>query len=401
MTTTNTTSSSPAAGDRVPQWARGDLGPHSHRKLAELRRQSPLLKSPDPGTWAVTRHGDVSALLRDRRLGHAMPRDYIEYQFGDGPSADFQQNALINRDPPEHTRLRTLMGKAFTAPLMRALRDHIGDLVDDLLVPLLDRGSFDIVDGLAFPLPSLVICELLGIDPADRDHVRARTATLVSGDRAARDASTKWLREYMGAVLAQRVPDAEGDLFQRMLAAEEGGDALTHEEIVDNALLLFVAGFETTRNLIANGTAALLRFPAECDRLLGNPDLAASAVEEFLRFDGPVPLVQRITGEPMEIAGRVIKERRVVLLLLASANHDETVFADPARLDITRTPNPHVAFAGGIHHCLGAQLARVEGQVVFEHLAASVRSLDAAGQPERQPGFLRGFAHLPVRATPR
>lgn len=354
-----------------------------------------------PGTWGITRHADVSALLRDNRLGHEMPRPVIEFTFGDGAGADFQTHSLLNRDPPDHTRLRTLMGKAFSASLVRKMREHIGDLVDDLLAPLLDRQDFDVVADLAFPLPSQVICELLGITNADRDEVRSRAVDVVSLDIDAVNESTRWFRDYMGAVLAERRPDPDGDLFERMLAAEDGEDALTHEEIVDNAILLFVAGFETTKSLIANGVAALLAFPSELARLLADPTLSTTGVEEFLRFDSPLPFVQRYTREPLEVGSHVIKPGRVVLMMLACANHDEAVFADPESLDIARSPNPHVAFAGGIHHCLGAMLARVEGDVVFNRVATRVRSLEGAGPPRRVLGNIRSFATLPVRATAR
>jgi cytochrome P450 len=329
-----------------------------------------------------------------------MPPEVLAFSFGTGPAADLQSDILLNRDPPDHTRLRTLMGKAFSASLVRRLRDHIAEAVDDLLAPMLDRQRCDLVEEIAFPLPTQVICELLDISTADRLLVRGKATDLTGVDVAAADRATSWFREYMGAVLAEREADAEGDLFQRMLAAEDGDDALTHEEIVDNAILLFVAGFETTKNLIANGCVAMFRHPSELDRLWGDPGLAGSAVEEFLRFDGPVPFVQRLTTEPLEVGTHIIKPRRVVLLMLGSANHDETVFEDAEMLDIGRAPNPHVAFGGGIHHCLGAQLARVEGEVVFRRLAERTRRLEPAGGAVRAVSAFRSFLSVPVVATP-
>jgi cytochrome P450 len=367
--------------------------------LGELRRASAVVKATTPLVWIVTRHSDVSALLRDQRLGHQFPRQYVEFQVGDGPATDFQQNILLNRDPPDHTRLRNLMGKAFRGLVVRKLHDHIVDLVDALLAPALDRAEFDVMGNLAFPLPVQVICELLGIEHVDRDEVRTHVVDLVSQEPEAMHRGTRWMRDYIGGLLTQRGPDPEGDLVQRMLAAEDGDDALTHEEIVDNALLLFFAGFETTSNLVANGCVALLEHPDQLARLLSDPSLSALAVEEFLRYDSPVPLVQRIALEPIEVGGRTIKEMRVVLLMLASANHDEDVFERPEDLDIGRSPNPHVGFGGGIHHCMGAMLARVEGQIVFQRLAERVSRFESAGAPQRRRSTIRSFASVPVSVT--
>lgn len=366
--------------------------------LAEMRRESPIVKGSIPLTWAVTRHADVAALLRDDRLGHQFPRQYTEFMFGDGPATDFQQNILLNRDPPDHTRLRNLMGKAFRGLTVRKLHDHIVDLVDGLIGPALDKQDFDVIADLAFPLPVQVICELLGIDDVDRDEVRSHVVDLVGMDRAATNRGTQWLRDYVGTMITQRHPDPDGDLVQRMLAAEEGDDALSHEEIVDNALLLFFAGFETTSNLVGNGCVALLEHRDQMQKLWDDPALAAHAVEEFLRYDTPVPFVQRIAREPIEIGGHVVKEMRVVILLLASANHDEEVFEAPERLNIERTPNPHVGFGGGIHHCLGAMLARVEGEIVFRRLAERFAMLEPNGAPERRVSSIRSFASVPVSA---
>jgi cytochrome P450 len=369
----------------------------------ELRATSRVAKG-GLGQWAVTRHADVSALLRDRRVEHHMPREYLEFAFGGGANGQFRERILLNRDGTDHTRLRRLMGQAFSAPLVRRLRAHIADLVDGLLEPLLDRGEFDVVEDLALPLPVAVICELLAIDSVDRDEVASHTRQLFDPDRAVVDRAVEWIRAYIGEILDGRPADPEGDLLQRMLAAEDGGDggdggdALTHDEIVDNAALLFVAGFETTKHLIASGVHALLDFPDQLDLLLRDPALAEGAVEEVLRFDGPVVAVPVVATEPIDIGAIRIKEARVLNLLLRCANHDGDVFADPERLDIRRAPNPHVAFGGGVHHCLGSMLARVEGEVVFWRLAAQVQAIDRAAPAERPLGQYR---HVPVVAKPR
>jgi cytochrome P450 len=313
-----------------------------------------------------------------------------------GASADLQQDFLLNHDPPEHTRLRALMSQAFKGLVVRKLRDHITELVDDLLDRAVGLQTFDLIDELAYPLPVQVICQLLNIDDIDRDRVRIHATALVSPDRTAQVESADWLRDYMGSVLRDRSPDPEGDLLQRMLAAEDGDDAFTHHEIVANAVLLFFAGFETTTNLIGNGCAALLRHPDQKKRLWDDPGMAQVAVEEFLRYDPPVPFVNRLTLEPLEIAGHTIKPQRWVVLLLASANRDESVFERATDLDIARKPNPHVGFGGGIHHCLGAMLARLEGEIVFSRLAERVHTFEAAGDPERRVSGVRSLAKLPV-----
>lgn len=363
---------------------------------AELRAGGPLAKGTVPGSWAITTHAEVSALLRDHRLGHRFPREYIEFVTGMGASADLQQDFLLNHDPPDHTRLRALMSQAFKGLIVRKLRDHITELVDDLLDRAFDLRTFDVMDDLAYPLPVQVICQLLNIDDIDKDRVRVHANALVSPDQKAQTESADWLREYMGGVLRERDPDPDGDLLQRMLAAEDGDDAFTHHEIVANAVLLFFAGFETTTNLIGNGCAALLANPDQRKRLWNDPDMSPLAVEEFLRYDTPVPFVNRLTLEPVEIAGHTIKPQRWVVLLLASANRDETVFEDPTDLDISRRPNPHIGFGGGIHHCLGAMLARLEGEIVFKRLAERARTFEAAGDPERRVSGVRSLARLPV-----
>lgn len=374
-----------------------DAMPDPYGVLAEVREVSPLVRTP-LGAWGVTRHEDVSALLRDRRLGHEFPRDYLTFLFGEGPLIDVQMNMLLNRDGADHTRLRKLMSRAFSGIVVRKLQDHVGRLVDDLLLAALDRGSMDVVRDLAYPLPIQVICELLGIDHLDRDEVRAKVDGLIGRDFPAAHRSTAWLRDYLRGVLAKRKADPDGDLLERMLAAEEGEDAFTHDEIVDNVLLVFFAGFETVRGLIGNGVRSLLEHPDEWRRLRADPSLASLAVEEFLRYDTPVGAVNRVTREPIEIGGRVIREHRWVILLLMSANRDEKAFVRPDRLDIGRKPNPHVGFGGGIHHCMGAMLARLEGEVVFERLARRLGTLEAAGPDERYAGS-RSLASLPVAVT--
>jgi len=315
-----------------------------------------------------------------------------------GPALDFRVNSLLNRDGPGHLRLRRLMSQAFTPKLVAELRQQVESLVDELIAPLLDGEACDVVDILAYPLPSIVICELLGLRGVDRSEVRATVVRLSDPDQAVINAAIVGLRDLMDAQLRTRRPDPSGDLLERLIAVEQGADALDHDEIVDNAVLLFFAGFETTRHLITSGCAALLDFPAERERLWSDPRLASSAVEEFLRYDGPVPFVASMATEPVEIGDRTIREGRVLYLLLGSANRDEAAFAKPDSLDITRAPNPHVAFGGGPHRCLGMHLARLEGEVVFRRLAERLPGLEPAGARVPKVGGLGTYEALPVQA---
>jgi cytochrome P450 len=369
-----------------------------------LRQAGPLCRG-GPGQWVVTRYAEVAALLKDRRLGAEYPEEYHRLSVGDGPAVSFFQRIILDRDPPDHTRLRRLLGAAFSPSLVRRLADHIGDLVDRLLAPALDRGSFDAVSDLAFPLPVLVVCELIGIPTADRDSIRPRVTDLAKGfalvvpehERPAAHEAVVWLREYIGDLVERKRVAPDDDLLSRMIAARDEGGQLTHDEIVDNAVFLFFAGFETTMNLIATGCHALLAYPDQLARLRADPSLVPAAVEEFLRYDAPIQAAARLVREPIEVGGRTIRAGRLLILLLGSANHDERQFAEPARLDVGRTPNPHVSFGGGVHHCLGAALARIEGQVAFSHLLKRFSVLEPAGEPVRRPSTtFRSFTTVPI-----
>jgi cytochrome P450 len=374
----------------------------------ELRAAGAVCRG-GPGQWVVPGYAEVATLLRDRRLGNDYPAEYHEYSSGNGPAKDFFRRIILDRDPPEHTRLRRLMGKAFSPALVRTMTDHIGRLTDDLLDRVADRGRFDAVPDLAFPLPVLVVCALLGIPPKDRELVRPRAIDLCKGfatvvpeaERAVVDDAVRWLREYVTGLLDRRRAHPSDDLLSAMLAAQEDGDVLGTSEIVDNAVFLFFAGFETTVNLIASGCSALLTHPDELARLRADRSLVPSAVEEFLRYDAPIQFTARLALDQLEIGGHTIRKGRVVVLLLGSANRDERQFERPDRLDVGRTPNQHVAFSVGAHHCLGAVLARVEGRVVFERLLSRFASLEAAGPALRRTDTtFRGLASVPVAVRP-
>jgi cytochrome P450 len=371
---------------------------------AQLRRVGPLCRG-GVGQWVVTRHADVSRLLRDPQLGHQFPDEYRRFALGEGPACSFFGRIILDRDPPSHVRLRRLMASAFSPTLVGRIGARIPGWLEELLQPVQDLGRFDVVHDLAYPLPVRVVCELMGIPAVDQDAVRPRAVDLARAfgtrvpdeDRRTVDEAVLWLRAYLGALITERRGAPEEDLLSRMIATQSNEDGLSDEEIVDNAVFLFFAGFETTMNLIANGCAALLGHPDQLDRLRAEPAMIPTAVEELLRFDAPVQSAGRMVREPMEIDGRRIAGGRVLLLLIGSANHDERAFVAPERLDVGRTPNPHLSFGGGAHYCLGAALARLEACAAFTELLRRFATIETAGEAVRRPsaGF-RSFASLPV-----
>lgn len=357
------------------------------------------------GQWVVPRYDDVARLIRDRRLSHEYPPEYHAFSIGDGPANAFFQRIMLDRDAPDHTRLRNLMAAAFSPKLVRRLHDYIAEQVDHLLGDAYDRGKFDVVGDLAFPLPVMVVCELVGIPAVDRDLVRPRAIDLAKAfalyvppeERAAAHEAVAWLRAYIGDLLEQRRRTPGEDLLSRILAAEAADPQLSMAEIVDNVVFLFFAGFETTTNLLATSLAALLAHPDQLARLRAEPSLVGSAVEEFLRYDAPIQATARMVREPLPIGDRVIRPGRVVVLLLGSANHDPARFDAPDTLDIGRSPNPHVSFGGGAHHCLGASLARIEGQVTLSWLLDRSTTFEPAGDVVRRHSVtFRSYSEVPA-----
>ncbi len=371
---------------------------------ARLRAAGPVCRG-GPGQWVVTHYADVVRLLRDPRLGNQFPEAYRQFSFGDRAMETFFERILLNRDPPDHTRLRELMSVAFNPNQVRRLTDHIGMLVDQLLAAASERGEFDAVCDLAFPLPVMVVCELIGIPTVDHDAVRPRATDLCKAfgtqipehDRVDATGAITWLRSYVGGLLEERRKNPGEDLLSSMLLASIRERRFGYEEIIDNVLFLFFAGFETTKDLIATGCAALLKFPRELERLWADRSLVPSAVEEFLRYDAAVQSVGRLALEPIEIGGRTIKKDRVLILLLGSANHDPDQFYRPEELDVGRKPNANVSFGGGVHHCLGATLARIEAGVTFSRLPMHFSHFAPAGETMRRlsAGF-RCYASVPI-----
>jgi cytochrome P450 len=314
---------------------------------------------------------------------------------------------MLNSDPPDHERLRRLVNKAFTARRVERLRPRITAITTELLDGMSTRPEVDLLASFAFPLPITVICELLGVPAADRDDFRTWSATAVS-DTASLELSQAHagaLVRYFTALLAAKRHEPADDLLSALIAARDDGDRLSENELVSMAFLLLVAGHETTVNLIASGTLALLLNPGELARLQADPSLLGGAVEELLRYVNPVNNATfRFAAEPVEIGGVRIRQGDLVLVALSSANRDPSRFGDPDRLDVGRDNSGHLAFGHGIHYCLGAPLARLEAEIAFSHLLArfgSMRLAVPAGSLRWRPSSLiHGLESLPVRLFP-
>ncbi len=383
--------------------------PHDHPVLVQFREDpyplyrylhaaAPVQWNDVLDAWTLVRYADVVESLTDPRFTADRTAEVDE-------GYTIAKSMLVS-DPPDHTRLRALVQKAFTPRMVEQLRPRIGSIVRELIDRIATRGGpFDIITDLAYPLPVVVIAELLGVPPEDRETFRDWSADLAAsldplvsqevGQRAtlARDG----LHGYLRGIIAERRRAPRSDLISALVAVEERGEILSEPELVVMCTLLLIAGHETTVNLIGNGMLALIQHPDQYAQLRESPGLIGTAVEELLRFDSPVQLTGRIASEPLEIGGQHIEAGQWVLPLLGAANRDPQQFAEPEQLDLTRNPNPHLGFGRGIHFCLGAPLARLEGQVAIAALVQRFRHLELAGTPVRRDQItLRGMKSLPV-----
>jgi cytochrome P450 len=384
-------------------------------QYAVMRAQAPVYQHPF-GFWLLTRYADVSWLLRagmsvqdDNVAADSLLRQLREEIYGDGaPRAGAV--SMLDRDPPDHTRLRRLVSKAFTPRAIQALQPRITDLVDGMLDAMAAQRRVDLVDALAFPLPFGVIAEMLGTPPADHERIRQLTGTVVRSLEPIADpdllaailAADQELSQIAADMIAWKRANPADDLLTALIQAEDDGDVLGDDELVAQTLLLYIAGHETTVNLIAGGTLALLRHPAQLALLRADPALVGNAVEEMLRYDSPVQASRRITLEPVEVGGTVIPAGAFVMASLGSANRDEQFWgADAGELRIDReNARQHVSFGAGPHHCLGASLARLEASIAFEHLVGRFPDLALDGEVVWNGRInLRGPAHLPVSVS--
>jgi cytochrome P450 len=377
-----------------------DPYPTYHR----LRAEDPVHRSP-LGFWVLTRYEDVVTVLRDPRFAKEAMMAVVAVRFGIAPGTIGL--SMLDRDPPAHTRLRSLVSKAFTPRVVERLRPHIQQIVDGLLARVEGQGSMDLIEEFAYPIPVIVICELLGVPVEDHEQFKTWSLDIARGldaimlpvdSEVARRSGTarQALLGYFRGLIAERRVSPRDDLLSGLIAAEEAGDRLSEDELLATCILLLVAGHETTVNLIGNGTLALLRHPGALRRLRENPALIASAVEELLRYDGPVQRTARMPSDDVQVGGRTIARGEMVMPFIGAADRDPAQFPDPDRLDITRSDNRHVAFGMGIHFCLGAPLARVEGQIAINTLVQRLPGLALATEkPEyRQSLTLRGLTAL-------
>ena len=373
-----------------------------------LRAEDPVHHSP-LGFWVLTRYEDVSSVLRDPRFVKEPLAALVAARFG----AEVPRGvglSMLDRDPPDHTRLRSLVSTAFTPRVVEGLRPRIQQIVDDLITRAEAAGGMDVIEEFAYPIPVNVICEMLGVPVADHERFRGWSLDIARGldsiwlppdsEIPRRSAASRHaISDYFRGLIVQRRASPRNDLLSALIAAEAAGDKLSEEELVATCILLLIAGHETTVNLIGNGMLALLRHPAELRRLRESPGLITSAVEELLRYDGPVQRTARVASADATIGGRTIAKGDMVMPFIAAADRDPAQFPEPDRLDLSRSDNRHIAFGWGIHFCLGAPLARIEGQIAIDALVRRLPGLELATHaPEyRQSLTLRGLKTLPVK----
>ncbi len=378
---------------------------------ARLRREAPVYRSRILGGWILTRHRDIVAVLTDPRssVNRRNAEMFRKFNPFDSLTPDFAEaifRNLLMLDAPDHTRLRKLVVKAFTPRMVQRLRGRIEQLVDELLDQVEPAGRMDFVRDFAYPLPVIVIAEMLGLPPEDRDRLKVWSddvATLLdpfqatNGMQGAEDAFFG-LKAYLEPIFADRRREPRDDLISALVAAREGSDALSNAELLSLCTILLAAGHETTTSLLGNAVLALLQHPDQRQQLREDPSLGRAAVEEFLRYDSPVQLTDRVATEDMEIDGKPVRKGELVGLILGAANRDPEVFRDPDRLNFDRGDIPHVAFSHGAHFCLGAQLARLEAEVAIGKLLERFPHFRGPREPpdRKRSMVLRGPTSLPL-----
>jgi cytochrome P450 len=389
---------------------------------ALLREQGPVHRVTGAmglESWLITRYEEARTALNDPRLSkdaRLSPEWLHALGAGSADEGPLGQN-MLNSDPPDHTRLRRLVSRGFTRHRVEALRPRVQKVTDGYLDEMMGRSEVDLMAALAFPLPITVICELLGIPADDRDEFGSWTRMALSpplteeavrNRRLGNDNMDRYVLDLIARMRSEvdltLGDDAQPDLVSAMVAASDDQDRLSERELLGSIKLMLVAGHKTTVNLIGNGMLALLRHPDQLRLLRERPDLLPSAIEELLRYDGSVErATMRFATEDVEIGGVTIPAGGAVSVVLAAADRSPDQFADPDRLDITRRNNPHVAFGHGIHFCLGAPLARMEGQVAFGSLLGRFPDIRLGCAPEELrwavggPNIIRGLAALPVK----
>ena len=345
----------------------------------QLRTRDPVHWNPETPCWDLTRYADVEVAYRDRRMSADRMSVFAaripeQMQETMAPILRIFNNMMLMSDPPKHTRLRSLANKAFNPRVVENMRAHIQAIADQLIDDVEKAGRMDVINDLAYPLPVMVICEMLGVASKDRDQFKKWTddLALFLGDfrRAAEHVevaqrSALDMIDYLRGIIRECRQHPREDLISALVAAEEEGEKFSEDELFSMFVLLQIGGHETTTNLIGNGMLALLQNPGEVQKLRDNPSLIDTAVEEFLRYHSPIQNTSRFATEDVEIGGQRISKGQFIRLYIGAANRDPARFPDPDRLDITRQDNRHLAFVLGPHFCLGAALARLEGQIAI------------------------------------
>jgi len=373
-----------------------------HTFYARLRSTEPLFYMEGLNAWVLTTYEDALWLLKDPRF----TKDILKIPHPEGeqsPDLEMasQMRNMLMVDPPDHTRLRTLVSKAFTPRMIEQLRPRLQQITDELLDAVQEQGAMDLIPDFAYPLPITVISEMLGIPVTDRQRFRTWTQAIVNMQEEASTTALQEFLHYIQTLLDEKRAHPGNDLTSNLVQVEEKGDQLRENELVSMIFLLIVAGHETTVNLLGNGTLALLQHPDQLQQLQRDPSLIPTAVEELLRYTAPVSLSdERWASEDIVLHGKLIRKGQQVVAALISANADPQQFPTGETLDITRRENQHLAFGKGIHYCLGAPLARLEGQIAFSTLLRRLPNLRLASDPTQliwnvNP-MLRGLKSLPV-----
>ena len=390
---------------------RPDVLADPYPAFERLREEDPVHWSEVLGGWVLTRYADVRAALAEPRLSADRITPFLARR---APTVSEAVEALLRRvglwvvftDPPVHTRLRGILGRVFTGRAVELRRARVAALVDALLDRAAEVGEIDLIQDFAYPLPIAVIGDLLGVPPEDHERLKGwsdELATFVGSALATADRHERAARgvgemhTYFERLVARRRAAPADDLVTALVAAQERGEPLSREELVASCVLLLFAGHETTTNLIGNGALALLHHPAAARAWRDDPELAAPAVEELLRYDGPTAAMVRVAREDLRLGGRTVKGGDRLFLMINAADRDPRQFAEPDRLDFRRADNRHIAFGHGIHFCLGAPLARLEGQVALGALVARFPDLAPAAAPVWLDSVVfRGMRSLPV-----
>lgn len=379
---------------------------------AELRARGRAHYYEPTNQWLVPHHADVSALLRDRRLGRTYQHRFSHEDFGrtapppeHEPFHVLNDHGMLDLEPPDHTRIRRLVSKAFTPRTVERLKPYVRQLAGELVAGLVEAGGGDLLTDVAEPLPVSVIAEMLGIPESDRAQLRPWSADICGMYELnpSQETATKAVRasvefsEYLRELIAARRKEPGDDLISGLIEAHDEGDRLTEQEMISTAVLLLNAGHEATVNATVNGWWALFRNPGQLAALRADHSLIPSAIEELMRYDTPLQLFERWVLDEIEIDGTVIPRGAEIAMLFGSANHDPEVFEAPDQLDLTRKENPHISFSAGIHYCIGAPLARIELAASMTALLEQAPTLRLAAEPARKPHFvIRGLEGLRV-----